>query len=69
MARRRGDAELQVRTSFEAAWTATQCLSAAYDRLVPTPSIHPIPKTVRAESLLNVVIEAKPRLRRRVERG
>jgi hypothetical protein len=69
MARRKGDAELRVRTSFEAARTATQCLSAAYERLVPAPPVHPTRGTVRAESSLNSVAEAVPLPRRRVEGG
>jgi hypothetical protein len=65
MARRKGDVEWQVRISFETARTAAQCLSAAYERLVPTPS-RPFRTGARSESS-NLVAEAP--LRRRAERG
>ena len=57
MARRKGDAELQVRTRFETARTATQCLSAAYERLVPAPPIRLIRGAARAKSLPSAVAE------------
>ena len=65
MARRKGDAEWQVRISFETVRTAAQCLSAAYERLVPTPS-RPIRTGARSESCSLV---AEPPLSRRAERG
>lgn len=37
MARRSKGSELEVRTSFEAARIAPQCLAEAYERLVPIP--------------------------------
>ncbi len=49
MARRKGKAELQVRTSFEASRTAAECLAAAYERLVPIPC-RPIRSNLRLEN-------------------
>lgn len=67
MARRRGDAELQVRASFEATRTAAQCLSAAYERLLPGAC-----RTIRAAApneMLPDVAVPEPSRRRRAERG
>jgi hypothetical protein len=67
MARRKGDAELQVRTSFEASRTAAECLAVAYERLVPIPC-RPIRTDVWHESRSTAAAAVPPR-RRSAERG
>jgi hypothetical protein len=68
MARRKGGAELQVRASFEATRIASQCLVAAYERLVPIPR-RATRSTARSESVLHIEAAATSPQRRRAERG
>lgn len=67
MVRRKGGAELQVRVTFEAARTAAQCLTTAYERLVPI-LCRPIRVSTRTENPPDVGL-AEPPQRRRAERG
>jgi hypothetical protein len=68
MARPKVDAELQVRTSFEASRTAAECLAAAYERLVPIPC-RPIRTDARLESRPPSVLAPMMPRRRSGERG
>jgi len=68
MARRKGNAELQVRASFEASRTGAECLAAAYERLVPIP-LRAIRTEVRRESPPAVAVAAVPSRRRSAKSG
>jgi len=68
MARRRDGPELQVRTAFEAARIAPQCLADAYERLVPIPRRLPRP-AARSEVLPGHAAAVDRPMRRRAERG
>jgi len=68
MARRKGNAELQVRASFEASRTAAECLAAAYERLVPIPC-RPIRTDVRRESPPAAAVAAVPPRHRSAKGG
>jgi hypothetical protein len=66
MAPRKNDTELLVQATFEATRTAAQCLSAAYERLVPIP--RRAARTVtRSESAPDAVAVVEAPWRRRVE--
>lgn len=68
MAPRKDDAELQVQATFEAARIAAQCLSAAYERLVPIPG-RAARTAIRSESPPDAVTAVEAPWRRRVEHG
>ena len=67
MARRKGNAELQVRVSFEASRTAAECLVAAYERLVPILRRQLRPD-MRRDSPSTAAVAVRPR-HRSAERG
>jgi hypothetical protein len=67
MARRKTNAELEVRAAFEASRIAPQCLADAYERLV-TVLRRPMRSTVVSEPPLGPGVAPNPS-RRRVERG
>jgi hypothetical protein len=68
MARRKQPPEPTMRVSFQAARIAPQCLTDAYERLVPIPR-RPTQIAARREALPSPTVAVDRPMRRRAEHG